>query len=508
MGEKLSKALGQEAAPQQGGKQQNNAPKQGGKQQNEKPQTDPLDTRPQGVRQKDYGGEAPFGRDGGGKAFQSQVHADCYARSAAAKAARLATRRDLATEDNEDYGEAQAGRDADAADAAFAAFLSDDASKPCVLVQVAKYTLADKFCRLANDARTSAKALPGLRHGGAVAPPRRKQEKDAKSNNEVAWVALRGVEDFGAVRRALEASPEGILGRALVQRLYWAPRRLTKDDDASIVAACLEALAAQLGGKTTARVAVRGQPKALEKLIAGAVAADARFQLEAQACDLVVHAAKLPRLGGAFVGACVATDEWRAHRRDTPPTVCRAAWKMREVLAFGLDGGALETARGRADRYVVDAGAAPGGWSGVLAEKGIRVIACDPADLDESVAALAGVTHARRKVEDLDPDNYGIPAGALCAGVVCDMNCHPAQLVEVLAPLLKRLAPGAAVVLTLKFGGRGHGAMGERRKRTYCAEILRDLDACAGPFEPACALEWLVSNTDRERTFIAQRLLE
>ena len=164
MGKQLSKALGQEeAAPQQA------------TQQEAKPQTDPLDTRPQGVRQKDYGGEAPFGRDGGGKAFQSQVHADCYARSASAKAARLATRRDLATEDNEDYGEAQAGRDADAADAAFAAFLSDDASKPCVLVQVAKYTLADKFCRLANDVQTSAKVLPGLKHGGAVAPSRRRQ---------------------------------------------------------------------------------------------------------------------------------------------------------------------------------------------------------------------------------------------------------------------------------------------------------------------------------------------
>ena len=91
------------------------------------------------------------------------------------------------------------------------------------------------------------------------------------------------------------------------------------------------------------------------------------------------------------------------------------------------------------------------------------------------------------------------------AALVCDVNAHPAQLVELLAPLVRLLPPRAWIVLTLKFGGRGHGAAAEDRKRQFAAEIYRDLDAIAPLDAAAVRLDWLVANTDRERTFVARR---
>ena len=111
-------------------------------------------------------------------------------------------------------------------------------------------------------------------------------------------------------------------------------------------------------------------------------------------------------------------------------------------------------------------------------------------------------THARKKVEDLADADY--PAGAVPKALVCDVNAHPAQLVETIAPLVRALPPGAPVVLTLKFGGKGHEAACEARKLTHAAEVLADLGDVA-PFAADFRLEWLVSNTKRERTLIAFR---
>ena len=119
----------------------------------------------------------------------------------------------------------------------------------------------------------------------------------------------------------------------------------------------------------------------------------------------------------------------------------------------------------------------------------------DPAELREDVATHPLVTHFRQKVEDFScTEKLG--------GLVCDINSAPSTLLEILGPLIGKLAKGAPIVLTLKFGGRGHDGESDRRKRIAAAEVLRDLEEIA-PLQSS-RFCWLVANTDRERTLVCR----
>ena len=119
--------------------------------------------------------------------------------------------------------------------------------------------------------------------------------------------------------------------------------------------------------------------------------------------------------------------------------------------------------------------------------------AVDPAELRDDVAQHPLVTHFRQKVEEFCSDEA-------LGGLVCDINSAPSTLLEILGPLVRKLAKGAFIVLTLKFGGRGHDGESDRRKRVAAAEVLRDLQEIA----PLASSRfcWLVANTDRERTLV------
>jgi len=365
------------------------------------------------------------------------------------------------------------------------------------LLQCNDHALANKFCRIANDAAVSARALPGLAHGGAACAARRVSEKQTGSHGKgvrrPAWLALVDA-DPAAVGRALRASPEGLLGARLVHRVLAGDVRVDADGD--LVGAALAALEVARGGDPgPARVAVRGTPRALERAVIARLPAG--VTADPRDFSLAIHVADVEDLG-RFAGVVKRADEWspsapESKDADAADANMRAAWKLREVIGFGLDGGALVKAG-----YAVDVGAAPGGWTACLAAAGARVAAVDPADLDPAIAALPNVTHARCKIEDWTLDEAP-------RALVCDANVHPAQLAEMVGPIVAKLPPGAPIVLTLKFGGRGHGADAELRKRTFAAEVFRDLDALA-PMDPdTLRLEWLVANTDRERTFVARR---
>jgi tRNA(Ser,Leu) C12 N-acetylase TAN1 len=119
----------------------------------------------------------------------------------------------------------------------------------------------------------------------------------------------------------------------------------------------------------------------------------------------------------------------------------RAAWKIREALdEFGI--GLAPGAR------VLDLGAAPGGWTGVLASLAAEVVAVDPADLDPQVAALANVRHLRRRAED--PELRREVSGPFQL-VTCDMNVEPARAAEILCSLADLLEPGAWAIMTVKY---------------------------------------------------------
>ncbi|KAI3428151.1 hypothetical protein D9Q98_006535 [Chlorella vulgaris] len=177
--------------------------------------------------------------------------------------------------------------------------------------------------------------------------------------------------------------------------------------------------------------------------------------------------------------------------KRVPNQLCKAAGKLAEALQVT----GLELTSGVA----VDLGAAPGGWTHVLASRARQVIAVDPAAMDEQALVPGVVTHLACKAE-LAVQRIRELVGA--AGVdllVSDVNRYPTDAVEMMAPLLPLLHPGGAVVLTLKFQGRGAGREEEWRRK---------LGAALGPAFERVQLLWLLANTQHEVTCIAYKSLE
>lgn len=118
----------------------------------------------------------------------------------------------------------------------------------------------------------------------------------------------------------------------------------------------------------------------------------------------------------------------------------RAEAKLREALkAFGV----VVDSTTRA----LDLGAAPGGWTKVLAAHGAQVVAVDPADLAPEVAALPNVAHFPGRAEE-----YAATSPAQLFDLITnDMNCDPAESAELIRSLLPLLRPGGAVIMTVKF---------------------------------------------------------
>mgnify|MGYP006283012169 FL=1 len=124
--------------------------------------------------------------------------------------------------------------------------------------------------------------------------------------------------------------------------------------------------------------------------------------------------------------------------RESPPN--RAYLKLWEALS-------LLPERPGSDDRCLDLGAAPGGWSWVLASLGARVTAVDKAALAANVAAMPGVEVRRESAFALDPAAHG-PVDWLCSDVVC----YPDRLYRLVT---RWLQAGAArnFVCTVKFQG-------------------------------------------------------
>ena len=95
--------------------------------------------------------------------------------------------------------------------------------------------------------------------------------------------------------------------------------------------------------------------------------------------------------------------------REGPPS--RAYRKLWEALLYA------GTMPGPGD-LCVDAGACPGGWTWALAGLGAKVIAIDRAPIDESVAAMPGVSYMKHDAFTLKPADLG-PVDWLCSDVIC-----------------------------------------------------------------------------------------
>jgi 23S rRNA (cytidine2498-2'-O)-methyltransferase len=125
----------------------------------------------------------------------------------------------------------------------------------------------------------------------------------------------------------------------------------------------------------------------------------------------------------------------------------RAEFKIREAIkAFDLEV--------TDDFRVLDVGAAPGGWTKVLAGMARKVVAVDPADLHPSVEEMPNVTHLRCRAEDL-PEDIG-----MFDLITNDMNISPTESAEIMNALAELLRGGGAAIMTVKFVTR------ERRRHT------------------------------------------
>ncbi|MDP2341771.1 MAG: SAM-dependent methyltransferase [Deltaproteobacteria bacterium] len=119
--------------------------------------------------------------------------------------------------------------------------------------------------------------------------------------------------------------------------------------------------------------------------------------------------------------------------RDAPSSAHR---KLEEAFAW------LGIAPSTGD-VVVDLGAAPGGWTRVLRDRGATVVAVDRAALDPAIARDPLVTHLKKDALDVDL------AAHVPAFVVCDVIWEPANTLVVVERALK-VPSVRGVVATIK----------------------------------------------------------
>lgn len=102
-----------------------------------------------------------------------------------------------------------------------------------------------------------------------------------------------------------------------------------------------------------------------------------------------------------------------------------------------------------ASGVAVDLGAAPGGWSQLLLERGWRVVAVDPAVLDERLESER-LTQVRATAE-----RYLAGARDRVDLVVSDMRMDARDAARLMVAFERVLKPGAMIVTTLKLPERG-----------------------------------------------------
>lgn len=124
-------------------------------------------------------------------------------------------------------------------------------------------------------------------------------------------------------------------------------------------------------------------------------------------------------------------------RGRTVVSISRAEHKLAHALAlFGLSI--------HAGDKVLDLGAAPGGWSYLLAELGAIVTAVDPAELHPLVAKHRQVSHRRQRAELIPWEELAFDL------VVNDMSLDPADSATVMCAAAESVPPASPAVMTLK----------------------------------------------------------
>lgn len=126
----------------------------------------------------------------------------------------------------------------------------------------------------------------------------------------------------------------------------------------------------------------------------------------------------------------------------SPEQVSRAEFKLEELFkAYPVDEGIDR--KGTA----LDYGAAPGGWTRILAVRGYRTTAVDPGDLDPRVLKLPGVVHERTTAGNFlrdTADRFDL--------LVNDMKMSPDRSSRLMVDSARLLEPFGIAITTLKTG--------------------------------------------------------
>ncbi|MFG3338653.1 SAM-dependent methyltransferase [Glycomyces sp. NPDC048151] len=126
----------------------------------------------------------------------------------------------------------------------------------------------------------------------------------------------------------------------------------------------------------------------------------------------------------------------------SPEQVSRAEFKLEELFkVFPIDEGI--DPKGAA----LDYGAAPGGWTRILAGRGYRTTAVDPGDLDARVLELPGVVHVRTTA-----GNFLRESDERFDLIVNDMKMSPDRSSRLMVDSARLLKSFGVAVTTLKTG--------------------------------------------------------
>lgn len=117
--------------------------------------------------------------------------------------------------------------------------------------------------------------------------------------------------------------------------------------------------------------------------------------------------------------------------------ISRAKFKLLEAeQSFGIDFASFDTG--------LDIGAAPGGWTSFLLERGLRVTAVDPALMHESLQQHPSLRIYKKNASEVQFQDGEFDL------LVCDMSWSPKQMVKLVTELLPSLRTGGTAVVTVK----------------------------------------------------------
>lgn len=117
--------------------------------------------------------------------------------------------------------------------------------------------------------------------------------------------------------------------------------------------------------------------------------------------------------------------------------ISRAKFKLLEAeQTFGIDFTSFHKA--------LDVGAAPGGWTSFLLERGLEVTAVDPAKMDATLLASPKLTFLKKNAGDVRFREAEFDL------LVCDMSWSPKLMSRLVSDLLYSLQPGGTAIVTVK----------------------------------------------------------